>query len=65
MLSFVLYLLLLGPLASNGDEGVGLDPFGISVTAACGDGGWLIDPNGRCSQAQLNTDDGNGFDPHG
>lgn len=65
MSSFALYLLLPGSLASLGDEGVGVDPFGASITAACREEGWLIDPNGRCSQARLNADDGNGFDPHG
>lgn len=57
----VAFLLLLSFFFVQGDEGIGIDPFGRPV-AAYGDGGPIMDPNGGRSGL---ADDGAGLDPHG
>lgn len=55
-------LLLLGLVVALGDAGPGIDPIG---RAARGDAGAGIDPEGRPGSYRANSDEGNGFDPHG
>jgi hypothetical protein len=57
-MSLLRFVVFLGFLLA-GDEGVGVDPFGIRMTS-----GSCMDPEGRprCTQRAF---EGNGFDPHG
>lgn len=56
-MTLVRFALFLGFLLA-GDEGVGIDPFGIRASGVC------IDPDGspRCVQRAF---EGSGLDPHG
>lgn len=58
----IIFLLLLSFFVAQGDEGVGLDPFGRRTVRRSS--GCSLDPNGACVVRGL-SDDGNGFDPHG
>ena len=65
MLVFAFYLLSLGLLSANLDEGTGIDPHGGAHTTLRTDAGCAMDPNGHPCTQQLTTDEGNGLDPHG
>jgi hypothetical protein len=65
MLSIVFYLLSIGLFSAAADGGSFIDPNG-GRSAIQGDEGCGVDPFGRpCTTGQLDTDEGNGFDPHG
>lgn len=65
MLAIVFYLLSLGVFGAALDDGPFIDPNGGIRAAVNGQEGCGLDPFGRPCTQQLDTDDGNGFDPHG